>query len=156
MTWRSEALATVLWALAFVDYDPGEDFLRSVVEQALPQLESFKATDAVNSLWACARFGYRPSSEFLEAVQSCDLQRLEATDLSNLLWSFGRRFGSGDDSDDAFACHVKPSAKSLLLHLGDVCSRKAPAAFTSLSRLDVTPDSEFLNADTWPTTHWMG
>ena len=83
----------MLWALACVDYDPGEDFLRSAT--AKPQ--RFKASDAVRSLWAFAKFGYRPSKEFLEAVKACDLKRLEATDVANLLWSFGRPKGSDDD-----------------------------------------------------------
>lgn len=92
-TFRSQALATVLWSLARVEYDPGEAFLRSVIDASLPQLKQSKPQDMVNSLWACARFGYQPGEAFLEAlVDTCanTLDDFEPMDVANLLWSFAR------------------------------------------------------------------
>lgn len=92
-TFRSQALATVLWSLAKVEYDPGEPFLRSVIDASLPQLKQSKPQEMVNSLWACARFGYQPGDAFLEALvdtSSSTMDDFEPMDVANLLWSFAR------------------------------------------------------------------
>ncbi|CAK9064063.1 unnamed protein product [Durusdinium trenchii] len=118
-TFRSQALATVLWSLARVEYDPGEAFLRSVIDASLPQLQQSKPQDLVNSLWACARFGYQPGPKFLEAlVKTCasTLEEFEPMDVANLLWSFARlNFHPGEAFLDAVIARSLKMVESFVL-----------------------------------------
>jgi len=100
-TFRSQALSTVLWSLARVDYSPGDEFLTSVIEASMPQLQHAKPQELVNSLWACARFQYQPGPAYLKAVARAaetHLEHFSSRDVANFLWACARlEFHPGDD-----------------------------------------------------------
>eukprot|EP00913_Durusdinium_trenchii_P001408 g1303.t1 len=87
-TFRSQALATVLWSLARVEYDPGEAFLRSVIDASLPQLQQSKPQELTG-----ARLNFHPGEAFLDAVIARSLKMVESfvlVDIANLLWAFAK------------------------------------------------------------------
>ncbi len=84
-----QALASIAWSWASVDFSPGQPVLDRLVDVVLLQLVSFQPQDLADLVWAFAKLHHTPGSSALERVVSNVLERSKtftARQLINVLW----------------------------------------------------------------------
>ena len=87
---NAQAVANILWALAMLGWQPGEEAMRGALEGAAVRISSkMNSLDVANTLWALAALGWQASAELADLVRSLvsdgKVVRLSARELSQLL-----------------------------------------------------------------------
>ena len=84
-----QALASIAWSWASLDFSPGQPALDRLVDVVLLQLASFQPQDLADLVWAFAKLHHTPGSSAMEKVVSNVLERSKtftARQLITVLW----------------------------------------------------------------------
>lgn len=77
-------LVNYLWALAMVDYNPGENALRAVIEALRTRVQFCIAQELANAVWACSKLkAYNEG--FMDAFADEAVRRIDEFTGQNLV-----------------------------------------------------------------------
>lgn len=140
-----QTLANVAWALSKLDHNPGDDFMKMVMEQTKEKVDTFAPANMGNVLYTIARFGVHTNDEFREAVT----QQVRATlhefggknAVEHVLWAFAKMdHNPGGDLIDGLLAQWETSVEdgspqgfATILWACSVLEHKPDAGFCSLA-----------------------